>query len=386
MASKIQSKLIALKPLRCEGYYSSGGKEFSTVYLSREGGLEIIDDGEEDENSATIRLCDVVPVPLFEKMGNIGTFNNQFTNSIINRDKGIYDNLPYASWFPASPLIKKSFYDTCMQLQLFKSSIAPEEAFIRSLNSVLGGSITGLLLEIADEMTPTCVTLGASVLLGRNDASSLGQQEADACIVHCHKDELVRLALHTQKPIFISKSLFHSLAVDAELERGIQSVIRYRNPGTGTPSNLSLPSSPPAWDIFSPDQFLRMKTLEKRSVLRASGITDLPRPRQGEGALDAAMYTLMDAAVRQEVARRRAGLPAKTSSTSNGDRASLLQGIAAALSDGNVALAESLREQFARKTMLRADPTQEEGSYDRHLDQDEWYEKERRRAMAPKKK
>ena len=37
----------------------------------------------------------------------------------------------------------------------------------------------------------------------------------------------------------------------------------------------------PAWDIFDPKDFLRMSETDMRAVLRASGITDLPRPREG---------------------------------------------------------------------------------------------------------
>ena len=48
--------------------------------------------------------------------------------------------------------------------------------------------------------------------------------------------------------------------------------------------------------------------------------------------------------------------------------------------------AEELRDRFAMLTALKQDHTQEEGSYDRFLDQDEWYMEARRKAMTPNRK
>ena len=67
-------------------------------------------------------------------------------------------------------------------------------------------------------------------------------------------------------------------------------------------------------------------------------------------------------------------------------RAALLRSMAEALEQGDQATAERLCGEFAKKTLLRQDPTQDEGSYSRFLDQDDWYYEARRRAMAPKKK
>ena len=69
----------------------------------------------------------------------------------------------------------------------------------------------------------------------------------------------------------------------------------------------------------------------------------------------------------------------------SGTRAQLLKMMGEALEAGDVRGAEDLRGQFAKKTYVRADPTQDEGAYDRYLDQDDWYAEARRRAMAPKK-
>ena len=46
-----------------------------------------------------------------------------------------------------------------------------------------------------------------------------------------------------------------------------------------------------------------MSTVEKRAVLRKSGVTRLPRPRDGISSLDSKLLSIMDDAVRNEVLR-----------------------------------------------------------------------------------
>ena len=118
-------------------------------------------------------------------------------------------------------------------------------------------------------------------------------------------------------------------------------------------------------------------------------------------ALDAVLTDLMDVAVRSEFTRLSADpeAAAKVTGKTNKnrlrtadvrkddvDRASLLRRMGKALDDGDLELATKLREEFAFKTSLKADPTQEEGAYDPYLDQDEWYMEQRRKAMAPRTK
>jgi hypothetical protein len=358
---------------------------------------------------------------LFEKQRGTGQFNNDFTNSLLNRDKGLFDNIPFSSWFATQPLAKKQVYDRCMQQQIEKRSSPQEDSFLRALQSVLGLEVTGLLLEVADEQSPASVSLGAAVLLARSEvapqlslSSSAGSdvmrglREAEgrreACLVACHADELVQLARFTQRPVFIQKRLFDAVCIDADLEQRdtgdmlISGTAAAAGRGSGGQDQGSPKAASPAWSLFNADLFLPgsggMSTSEKRAVLRASGVEDLPRPRQGQAALDNALLTVMDSAVRQEVLRRRSLPPSSSSSSSasasasgaGAGRAALLRGMAEALEQGDEAAAERLRDEFARKTVLRQDPTQDEGSYSRFLDQDDWYYEARRRAMAPKQK
>ena len=102
------------------------------------------------------------------------------------------------------------------------------------------------------------------------------------------------------------------------------------------------------------------------------------------------LLDLMDSSVRSEVLRLK-GSKDETSANILGDntgddRTRLLRAMGEALAEGNIDEAKKLRESFARKTLLRADPTQDEGSYDPYLDQDDWYYEARVKAMAKNRK
>ena len=179
------AKLIPLKALQCPGTLQAGGRVFDAAFFCRAAGLEVIGDESSDETDSVVRLCDVLALPLHESKAGKGVLNNIFTNSLLNRDGGIFDKLPYAGWFPAKPLAKKSFYDDCLSLQLAQQSMPPEAAFLRSLNSTLGLCITGLLIEVADEISEKSVSLGCAALISRTafvDEWSLGTGDAEATL------------------------------------------------------------------------------------------------------------------------------------------------------------------------------------------------------------
>ena len=127
-----------------------------------------------------------------------------------------------------------------------------------------------------------------------------------------------------------------------------------------------------------------MSSIQKRDLLRASGVTDLPRPREGEDRLNELLMGYMDSSVRNEYQQRlsqstQSGTSTPSSSSSKGvkvfssRRHELLQLMATSLESSDTEQAASYREEFARLTRLRADPTQEEGAYDRFLDQGKFY-------------
>jgi hypothetical protein len=55
--------------------------------------------------------------------------------------------------------------------------------------------------------------------------------------------------------------------------------------------------------ITDTNRFLKMSAVEKRAILRASGVTSLPRPREGLASLDRALVEQMDEAVKGEFLR-----------------------------------------------------------------------------------
>ncbi len=92
----------------------------------------------------------------------------------------------------------------------------------------------------------------------------------------------------------------------------------------------------------------------------------------------------MDDAVRSEYLGK---LNTNSENKPNGvisQRQLLLREMAIALENGNIDLAENLRDQFKSLTIILADNTQKRGEYDKYLDQDDWYFQQRQKAMRPK--
>lgn len=425
----VESKLIALLPLKCSGSFCvSPLQTVSAAYLGRQK-LEVLEGEEVDDNSSVI-LCDVIPLPLMDSRGE--SLVNQLQKScvprvqfgfdpssidgiLVNRDKGLYDNLPYI-WRKGSNAKLELFN----LLQRSKSS-SSEGSFLAAVDRILGSTITGILIEVKDQLSKDKIVLGGAVVLCQNSVAADWKitpsnpllpevcstddpnevAQSSACIVQCHIDELVAISLLTRIPILMPKSLFEALAIDATLTSvedisGGKSDVFIKGPTFHTVGDAekwkegfssgsqdsTVKAASPAWEIFDAKKFLKMSSIEKRAVLRASGVTSLPRPREGLDSLDRALMDKMDDAVRGEVLRlmSKGSVPHVESS-----RQAVLQAMGEALDEGDMDRAKELRQDFMAMTARRADPTQPEGSYDPYLDQDDWYMAARRKAMAPKK-
>ena len=421
----VESRLVALSPLKCKGSLrGAGGELVPSVYLSR-GKLEIIENAEGSGSSSAV-LCDVIPVPLLNSRGEslvsqLLKKNKKSTQFgfdpfsadaiLVNRDGGLYDNLPYC-W-------RK---DTNAKLELFNlvQKSKGEGNFLKAVDSILGSQVTGILIELRDQLTTDIVVLGGAVVFCRNAVAddwkmSTSNTEipttsskddpdevsaSSACIIECHMDELIAVSLLTGLPIFMPKSLYDSLAIDATLTNddnsGGSSEMsicgptfrtradrqQYKESTRGSKQSGYVSEASPAWEIFDAKKFINMSPVEKRATLRASGVTSLPRPRDGLDSLDRALLEKMDEAVRGEVLRLKGR---EEGPSIQSPRQAVLKSIGEALDMGDVEKAKSLREEFMSMTARIADPTQAAGSYDPYLDQDDWYMAERRRAMAPKK-
>lgn len=424
----VQSKLIALLPLKCKGSFcATPSQTVSAAYLGRQK-LEVLESEEVGEKNSAI-LCDVIPIPLMDSRGE--SLVNQLQQSskpavrfgfdpssvdglLVNRDNGLYDNLPYI-WRKGSNA-KLELYNLLQKGR----SLSSEGSFLTAVNDILGSTITAILIEVKDQLSKDKIVLGGVVVLCQNkvaadwkispsnpllpdvcstdDPNDVAQ--CTACIVPVHMDELVAMSLLTRIPILIPKSLFEGLAIDATLTtaedfRGkselfvngptffsVQDEEKWEESFSKAREGSVVKQASPAWEIFDAKKFLKMSSIEKRAILRASGVTSLPRPREGLDSLDRALMDKMDDAVRGEVLRLRSKGGAAPVESS---RQAVLQAMGEALDGGDIEKATQLRQDFMAMTARRADPTQPEGSYDPYLDQDDWYMAARRKAMAPKK-
>lgn len=423
-----ESKLIALLPLKCKGSFcATPSKTVSAAYLGRQK-LEVLESEEVGDKNSAI-LCDVIPIPLMDSRGE--SLVNQLQQSskpvvrfgfdpssvdgiLVNRDNGLYDNLPYI-WRKGSNA----------KLELFNllqkgKSLSSEGSFLTAVDRILGSTITAILIEVKDQLSKDKIVLGGAVVLSQNNVAADWKitpsnpllpdvcstddpndvAQCTACIVPCHMDELVAMSLLTRIPILIPKSLFEALAIDATLTssediRGKSEIFvtgptffsaedaeKWKDGFNNASEDPAVKQASPAWEIFDAKKFLKMSSIEKRAILRASGVTALPRPREGLDSLDRALMDKMDDAVRGEVLRLRSKGSAPPVESS---RQAVLQAMGEALDEGDMERATELREDFMAMTARRADPTQPEGSYDPYLDQDDWYMAARRKAMAPKK-
>lgn len=457
--SKSLNTLVSLKPLDTLGVYRLGSgrnaKELDAVFLGRPK-LDVLSD--EGDSGSAVTVCDLVPLliskPVFSDKDQWAV-SSLAPNPLVNRDAGLYDSIPYAWGVKNKPEddpllraqeIKKQVFNKCA---ICKGN--PGEAFLTALKSVLDIEVTGLFIEVADEYggEKGGVVLGAGAVVARSGVaeqyampggilcsakdlaglpsnrpsvdSNKAQErlvqrfeadgEGEAAAVQCYLDEVVGLSRTLGLPIMAPKGLVERVCEDGRLTNRpmrLSAPARFRrgsDEGEEEGEGQEEEDVEKVWTIYNPQEFVAMSQVQKRDLLRASGVRSLPRPREGTAALDSMLTEFMDAAVRSEYQRLSVNSPKLSEIASGGDqnrprrgnvwtdeqiktedRGSLLRRMGEALDDGDIELATKLREAFAFKTALKADATQAHGSYDPYLDQDEWYMEQRRRAMAPKKK
>jgi len=434
--------LLELSVIRCKGsYVNQQGVSVPASFLSK-GRLEVIESN--NEGTTDFLACDIFPIPfqrtesmyLFDSPQN-SKFELQYGCSLLlNRDNGIFDNLPY-EWVKGENMRKELFNflnggqgtgvdKNILKFSAITNSVSnPYDMFTCGMNSLLKFNITGLFLEAVDESEST-LNLGASVVIAKQNVANnwlltsknpkipqkIDAENMEAKSINCHIDELIGFSLSTNMPICISNKIYETGCVDGRIRKNkvsneisISAPIFSKNKPYNDKISLNdvqnkMKSVKPAWEIFNPQTFLTMSMAEKRAVLRASKVFNLPRPREGAEVIDAMLLDLADDAVRREVLRLRKEETKFNNNNNNNnifysntintngitDRQVILQQIGDALKNGDLALADSLKEKFRALSMLRADPTQAPGSYDRYMDQDDWYLEQRRKAMAPKKK
>jgi hypothetical protein len=161
------------------------------------------------------------------------------------------------------------------------------------------------------------------------------------------------------------------------------------NSGDNMPSSSMFPTDNP---IKSINQFDSLGDKGKaKTLLEMSNFSGrLPRPRTvrkapaSENPLDKLLLPLVDESVRNEYcireAERRGDLSlANEFKAKRSDRQKAREQGDAARRGGNEVLAEKWENEAEFLEGLRADVTQDEGSYSRFLDKDDWYERDRQR-------
>eukprot|EP01036_Dinobryon_divergens_P031847 gene31847-41327_t len=212
--------------------------------------------------------------------------------------------------------------------------------------------------------------------------------------VKCTIDELMGIAFATSLPVVIASSLYESSCMDGlleqrkwgelessermhltspyfnskeearlwrqEQERQLQQIERSRQLGQGRRSRTVA-------DISDATTFLKLSNIEKRAILRASGLTQLPRPREGARAVDALIIPLLDEEVAYEVLRRLAETKGNFKEASEmvdfeSKKPKIARQIMEARKRGDFESAKNLCEELNSLSLLRFDPTNPEGA------------------------
>lgn len=316
---------------------------------------------ERDDGSCIAR--GILPIPIREDIESalvsamkssdqrMNVYKSWSGQIITDRNNALYDSLTNIFAWCGKPNARREIYES---LRLRNSCESPYHGIVVSLEKFANLKVCGLLAEVilyinyslylsfyfqvADNPSEYSFSLGGAILVSKVEFASQwkltsrnfkcikdvrGSQEAQ--LVKCTMDELLGIALVTELPVVISSSIYETSCMDGLIEKNSNSgkVILsapYFNSNQEEKlwrqeqerqmkemvksSRRNAVQVPRANEIKDASTFLRLKTSEKRAILRASGVTQLPRPREGIRAVDALMIPLLDEEVAYEVLRR----------------------------------------------------------------------------------
>lgn len=275
---------------------------------------------------------------------NIGTLNilehHNDHDVLVARKKGILHHLKPVAEVLGKRRAAEEIKCYLTESSARKSSKASSYHKIISALDKSGLCVTGLMVETADNDVDTeHISLGAAVLICKKEkrgswvltamncdeiiSNELGNFE-DAKFVRCHLDEMLGIHIATSTPIVISSSLFLRKSVSGLLKReavegakndveikihapyfDINDIKFKRWHQTLYYTRVKRPKGvKKVYEIENADDFLNMTIGEKRYSMRASGIFDLPRPREGPAAVDAMIVPLLQKKVLHKVTRQ----------------------------------------------------------------------------------
>ena len=245
-------------------------------------------------------------------------YRDSIQSYILNRDKGLYDNLPYA--YKKGPS-KKGLYDFFSNINskvdIKKSNqqkINAYTSFLKGIEQQLDAKLTGLFIEVSDEITTNSVALGGAAIFAKNsnandwilnqyntllpDIATTDERISDndifnspAVVVYCGLDEIAGMSLGSGMKIYMAEELFDAATVDARLNKKSDNLLMSisapifgdskdrKNYNSLAVNKNEEADVPLAWEIYDPNKFMKMSQVEKRAILRASGVKKLPRPR-----------------------------------------------------------------------------------------------------------
>ena len=395
-----------LKPLPCSGIYKTGNKytdKVSAFFLGPEKMViqQRVDGKCIAKGLLPIAVNDEIDSAVASAMKSADSRSNVYKTwsgqLITDRNSGLFDNLLQVFQWAGKNSARKEIYEA---LRLKGSCVSPYHGLVSSLEKYSDLKIRGLLIELADKQSEYSFTLGAAILVAKAGVAHRWKLTAsnykainavrgsdEAQLVKCSMDELIGIAFATDIPILMSSNLYESSCMDGLLE---QNPVSYRMQLNAPYFSSELEAKlwkeeqkrqekenslsrqraaktvPKAQEIKDASTFLRLKVSEKRAILRATGVLQLPRPREGPRAVDALLIPLLDEEVAYEVLRRLAEthgdfLMAAEMNDFESRKPMLARQINEARKRGDVEAAKRLCDELNSLSTLKFDPTNPDG-------------------------
>ena len=329
---------------------------------------------------------------------------------IANRDSGIFDTLPW-EW-NSSPQAKRDGFSRFTGRGYPRAGYAsPFHLCLDLIRRDACADVSGVLIEDTDLLGS--MVLGGTLLVERrrpapeddSGAFAMGAGPAPAAkgggptaetptqlaewnraepkMCACTTDEALGLAIALGCPVHVELAVWEIAAQQARytLQRGKMRLDVEREPAAGAAVAGPAARPPPAvlpWEIRSASELQDMPLEAKARSALAAGLR-LPRKLDAtEQVLLELLAPLLDETVRRELdveaaAGRGDWAAAAALEAASPKRSRLTQQLRSAVAQEKYGEAAELAMQLRVETARRADVTQEEGSYSRFLDQDDWY-------------
>ena len=372
---------------------------------------------------------------LIDLLGKEVTTNPELTSLLSSIIDSFSSEAPYRGAIGYKPVI-----DT--KEEMFDKSVlpysSPYELMTEIINKHLNANVIGCIIENTS-LFDGGIVLGGALILQRKSVKkeiiidgekiefddsddNLGNHgilSGDLKIIECDCDEAIGMAIANDLDISIEIDVWeksqllcrYKTVYDQENENDIPIIesldenIIINTQGDGKKS-IGTPIQRPRDDIpvSSLEAFDSMTVQDKAQLLLSldSFKGQLPRPRILRGAtespdkslldpLDKLLLPLIDESVRRQILTREAERKGATDEVQTlnekkSQRQISKENAEQARQDGNTDLAQIWENEAEFHASLRADVTQDEGTYSTFLDRDEWYERERRLLVERNKK